>query len=118
MSRLPLGLPRLLEFAIKARRIGRPLGGHNVQAVIGAPDQKRRGLNEEVALWLDSGWWVTLRNQFAQAPDVAVELLGSVADDLAKLTARLTDARGQEAKTLSAELFARRFEAIGPDYWR
>jgi hypothetical protein len=63
-----------------ASRDGRPLGGNNVQAVLGAPDRKRFRLDRDVALWLPSGWWVSLRNQFAQAADVATKIVESVED--------------------------------------
>jgi hypothetical protein len=37
---------------------------------------------------------VTLRNQFAQAPREATEILESVEDELSAITAKATDARG------------------------
>lgn len=51
------------------------LGGTSIEAVVGAPDQPRHGLDEDVEMWLDTGWWVTLRNQFALAPCVANEII-------------------------------------------
>jgi hypothetical protein len=109
---------RLLQFDMTVDRNGRPLGGHNVQVVVGAPDQERHRLDRDVALWLKSGWWVTLRNQFAQAPEVAVEILGSAAEELSGITAHLTTARGEQTEALTRELFASDFLATGPDYWR
>jgi|GEM_PF-4668975 hypothetical protein len=90
---------------------GRPLGGNNIQVVLGAEGERRTGLDEEVVLWLDSGWWVTLRNDFARAPDVARQIVGSIAGELSAITA---DPRGAEA----AVVFASTFEADGPDHWR
>src|SRR3954467_10423731 len=53
-------LPSLSELSLTVERAGAPLGGHNIQVVMGAPDRPRTGLNEQVLLWLPSGWWVTL----------------------------------------------------------
>jgi hypothetical protein len=108
----------LVGFNLTVEYEGKQLGGNNIQAVLGAPDQPRRGLDEEVALWLDSGWWVSLRNQFALAPCVAVEILSSVADGLSTITAQLTLARGPEGKELSDRLFATSLTGAGPAYWR
>jgi hypothetical protein len=108
---------RLLGFTLTAERRGKPLGGNNVQAVLGAPSQTRYRLDQDVALWLPSGWWVTLRNQFAAAPDIAKAILGSVADELGAATAHLTDAHGAEAYALTRGLFDRAFRLSGPDYW-
>lgn len=109
---------RLLNFMLTASRDGSPLGGNHVQAVLGAPDQTRFRLDEEVAIWLPSGWWVSLRNQFRQAPEVATEILSSVDDELAEATALLSAARGRRTEELSADLFGKVFRAEGPDYWR
>ena len=109
---------RLLNFLLVASRAGKPLGGHNVQAVLGAPDRPRYGLNEDVAIWLPSRWWVSLRNEFARAPDVAIEILTSVQDPLAEVTGQLSGARGERTEQLTEELFATVFQAAGPDYWR
>jgi hypothetical protein len=68
---------RLVRFDLTAEREGRPLGGHNVQLVVGEAGRPRYGLDDDVAMWLPSGWWVTLRNQFAQAPNVAVAVVRS-----------------------------------------
>ena len=109
---------RLLRFDLTVERSGKPLGGHNVQAVLGAPDQPRYRLDEDVAMWLASGWWVSLRNEFAHAPGVAVVILQSVAGELSALTAEATKARGADAQALSEKLFASTFDGTGPDYWR
>jgi hypothetical protein len=109
---------RLLNFRLVASRDGRPLGGNNMQAVLGAPDQPRNGLDEDVAMWLPSGWWVSLRNQFAAAPDVARQVLASVESELADVTAQLRDARGERTAQLTTALFATVFRAEGPDHWR
>jgi hypothetical protein len=48
---------RLLNFMLTASRDPRRLGGNNVQTVLGAAeDQTRHRLDEEVAVWLPSGW--------------------------------------------------------------
>lgn len=109
---------RLLNFTMTVEREGAPLGGNNIQLYLGAPDEKRHGLDEDVALWLASGWWVSLRNQFARAPDVATEIVGSVADSLTHLTTRAQNARGRETEAVTAEIFAMSLRAEGPDYWR
>jgi hypothetical protein len=109
---------RLLHFTLVASREGEPLGGNNVQARLGAPDQARYRLDRDVALWLRSGWWVSLRNQFAQVPEVATQILGSVHAELSEVTAALTTARGARTEELTHDLFARTFDAEGRDYWR
>ena len=109
---------RLLSFQLIANRAGKPLGGNNVQAVVGAPDQTRTALDEDIAMWLASGWWVTFRNQFADAPGVATEIVASAEDQLTELTAELHGARGARTEALTAELFDAVFPAEGPDYWR
>ncbi len=109
---------RLLSFTLRASREGKPLGGNNVQAVVGAPDRTRYRLDQDVAFWLPSGWWVSLRNQFAQAPDIATEIFKSVEDALSPLTEELTTARGARTEELTRELFATTFHAAGRDYWR
>jgi hypothetical protein len=109
---------RLLNFTLNAERDGGPLSGNSVQAVVGAPDQQRHRLNQDVAVWLRSGWWVNLRNQFAQAPDVATEILRSVERPLSQITAELEAARGARTQELTRDLFAATFDARGPDYWR
>src|SRR5580698_6491228 len=82
---------RLLRFDMTVTHDGTSLGGNNIQVVLGAPDQSRTGLDEDVVLWLDSGWWVTLRNEFARAPGVALRALESIAGELSAITA---DPRG------------------------
>lgn len=108
---------RLVHFDMTLEHHGKPLGGHNVQVVLGAPDRVRRGLDEEVALTLPSGWWVSLRNQFALAPCVALEILESASDRLAQITREATEATGEATHELSRKLFATVVEATGPDYW-
>jgi hypothetical protein len=109
---------RLLDFALVADREGGSLGGNNVQVVVGAPDNRRFGLDRAVAIWLPSGWWVTLRNHFARAPDAATEILDSVEEPLSEITGKLTAARGARAEDLTRELFGMTFDAQGPNYWR
>jgi hypothetical protein len=109
---------RLLRFTLVASRDGRPLGGNNAQAVLGAPDTARHRLDQVVVLWLPSGSWVSPRNQFAQAADIAAKILESVNDPLSELTAELTTARGARTEELTRDLFAMTFNATGPDYWR
>jgi hypothetical protein len=89
---------------------GKQLGGNNIQLVVGAPGQTRVGLDEDVVLWLDSGWWVTFRNEFARAPDVAQRILGSAADPLSAIT---SDPRGADASILGSTVI----EASGPSHW-
>lgn len=108
---------QLVHFDMTVERDGQQLGGHNVQVVVGAPGRPRYGLDRDVALTLDSGWWVTLRNQFADAPCVALEILESVRRDLSEITAEATEAYFGEADAVTKELFARVFSATGPDYW-
>jgi hypothetical protein len=109
---------RLVGFDLCVQRAGAELGGHNVQIVIGAPDEPRRGLSQEVAMILDSGWWVSLRNQFAQAPSVAVEIIRSAEANLDQATASILAASGVEEERLIEQLFETTFPASGPDYWR
>jgi len=59
-----------------------------------------------------------LRNEFARAPDVALQIVGSIEGPLSSLTARATAARGVDAEALTAELFAATLRATGPDHWR
>jgi hypothetical protein len=56
---------RLLSFDMTAECHGTQLAGNNIQVVLGAPDQLRVGLEEDVVMWLASHWWVVLRNKFA-----------------------------------------------------
>lgn len=110
---------RLLNFTLVASRGEKPLGGNNVQAKLRAPDQPPELRHPNVDdMWLRSGWSVSFRNQFAQAPDVATEILRSVEAQLAELTAELTTARGARTEELTRELFATEFLARGRHYWR
>lgn len=90
---------------------GRRLGGNNIQVVVGAPGQPRIGLDEDVILWLDSGWWVALRNEFARVPNVAHRILESAAEALSAIT---SDPRGADASILGSTVI----EAAGPSHWR
>ena len=108
---------RLLKFNLTVEYRGKQLGGNNIQAVVGAPDKRRFGLDQDVAMWLSSGWWVTLRNHFARAPDVALPILASIDIPLSAVTAAASDARGASTDELTRDLFATIFEATGPDYW-
>ena len=101
---------RLLRFDMTVSYDGTPLGGNNIQVVLGAPGESRVGLDEDVVLWLESGWWVTMRNEFARAPDAARRVLESVADDLSAITA---DPRGAEAPVV----FQSTFQGSGPSHW-
>ncbi len=105
----------LVEFSMTAECHARLLGCHNIQVVVGAPNQPQRGLNEDVLMWLDSGWWITLRNQFDQAPDTALNVIRSVEAELSAMTAEIT-AAGEDGPVVR-KLFATEFEATGPDYW-
>lgn len=109
---------RLWYFTMTAERAAKRLGGNSVQVVIGAPDMPRSGRNETVALWLDSGWWISLRNQFAQAPEVAVIILRSVSDDLSAATAEATNTRGKQASEVELTVSSLLLDATGHDRWR
>jgi hypothetical protein len=109
---------RLLGFDLTVEHRGNALGGNNIQAVVGAPFVKRYGLDRDVALWLGSGWWVSLRNQFASAPDVATAVLRAIADQLEGITSRATETEGLDAYAVTQELFKTEFRASGPDHWR
>jgi hypothetical protein len=90
---------------------GKPLGGNNIQLTVGAPGQTPVGLDEDMILCLDSGWWVALRNEFARAPDVASRILESAADALSAIT---SDPRGADAAILGSTVIG----AAGPSHWR
>lgn len=77
----------------------------------------RRGLDEDVVLTLKTGWWVSLRNQFALAPCVAIEILGTVAGRLEAITAEATEASADATKQLYERLSVSSLEASGPAYW-
>ena len=89
---------------------GTPLWGNNIQVVLGAPGESRTGLDEDVVLWFDSGWRVTLRNEFARVPGVALRVLESIARELSAITA---DPRGADAKVVLGTTF----QGTGPRYW-
>jgi hypothetical protein len=108
---------RLLRFDLTVERDGKRLGGNNIQAVVGAADEPRPGLDSDVCIWLESGWWVSLRNHFAAAPEVAAAILASVADSLSALTAEATEARGKDAEAVTKKVFSAAFTAVGPDHW-
>jgi len=86
---------RFAGFDITVARGGRALGGHNVQAAFGSADSSDPRYN--VALTLGSGWWVTLRNQLAQAPEVAAAILHSAQAGLELVTAEANTVEGAEA---------------------
>lgn len=109
---------RILRFDMTVEHGGKKLGGNNVQLVVGAPDRVRRGLDEDVAMWRSSGWWVALRNQFSFAPCVAMEVLNSIANELSSITSEANEARGPDAAEVSERLFATTFTGEGPGYWR
>lgn len=107
----------LIGFNLTVEYDGKRLGGTNIQAVLGAPEQPRQGLNEEAAVWLESGWWVALRNQFALAPCEATEILESVADELSAITTEANRARGSQCDELWKKLVGMAFVGEGPAYW-
>ena len=109
---------RLFEFTLVARRDDKPLGGNNVQAKLRAPDRPPEQGDQDVDMQLTSGWWVSFRNQFAQAPDVATEILNSIEDALSQVTGELTTARGARTEELTRQLLTTTFHAKGRDYWR
>lgn len=108
---------RIVHLDMTVEHDGKPLGGHNVQIVLGAADEVRRGLDEDVALTLSTGWWVSLRNQFAVAPCVAMDILGAASDELEAITAAATEASGDAATRLYERLSTSSLNARGPDYW-
>jgi hypothetical protein len=110
--------PVLSEVSLTVERDGVPLGGNNVQVILGAPDQPRSGLNEDVLLWLEPGWWVTVRNQFAAAPTVAAAILASAAQDLSRLTEYVGGGEGGESTGFWELVVCTTIAARGPDYWR
>ena len=110
--------PSLSEVSMTVEHAGAPLGGHNIQVVLGAPDKPRRGLDDRVLLWLASGWWVTVRNQFADATGVAATILESAADGLSDLTALAAGGAPRDGTAFWEEVVATAIEARGPNYWR
>jgi len=106
-------------FTLTASHDGVALGGHNVQAHVHAPGHKP-GPNDDANrpdLKLASGWGVWFRNQFAQAPDVAARIVGSVEPELSRVTAELGSATAAQTTELSERLFAMELHATGPNYW-
>ena len=108
---------RILQFDMTVEYAGNKLGGNNIQLVVGAPDRAGSLDEGEVALWLSSGWWVTLRNQFSIAPGVAIEVVNSIADQLSSITAEANVARGSDAAAVTKRLFSTTFGGEGPAYW-
>lgn len=108
---------RLWTVTLRAQGPNEELISHNLQVKLGAPDLSRGRADASVAVWLASGWWVTLRHEFAAAPTTAAAIVASAATELSEFTARATDARGEEAGALAVELEERRFEAVGPPVW-
>jgi hypothetical protein len=90
---------------------------HNLQVKLAAPDLSRGRADADVVVWLASGWWVTLRHEFAAAPMTGAAIVASTAEELSEFTARATDARGDDASALAVELEGRQFEAVGPGVW-
>jgi hypothetical protein len=110
---------RMTGFTLRASRDGVALGGHNIQAHVHAPGRKPGPYDDPDCpdLTLASGWGVWFRNQFAQAPDVAAQVIGSVEAELSEVTLELGRASAAESTRLSERLFAMEFHAAGPDYW-
>lgn len=106
---------RLWSVTLRAEGPDGRLISHKMQVKLGAPDLARGRADERVALWLASGWWTTLRHEFEAAPQTTAAILSSAADALSEFTARVTNARGEEATRLAAEWEGRRFVAAGPD---
>ena len=108
---------RLWALALSAQGPdGRP-SSHDLQVKIGAPDLSRGRSDEDVVLWLQSGWWITLRHEFAAAPRTAAAIVTSAADELSIFTAKAADARGEAAAALQVEWEQQRFAAVGPAVW-
>ncbi len=61
---------------------------------------------------------VSLRNEFAAVPDVAIGVLRAVADELEAITSRATESEGSEAYAVTQELFETELRATAPDHWR
>jgi hypothetical protein len=110
---------RMTGFTLTVRRDGVALGGHNIQAHVHAPGHKPGPYDDadRPDLTLASGWGVWFRNQFAQAPDVAARIIGSIEAELSQVTAELARAGAAESTELSERLFANELHATGPDYW-
>ena len=108
---------RMVECTLVALRGETPLGGHNIQAHVGS-STRYHGPPADVDMWLSSGWWVTLRNQFAQAPQVGAQILGSAEDELSRITGELETMRGPAMADAKDRLCTMTFHARGPDYSR
>jgi len=108
---------RMVSFTLVVLRDGKPLGGHNVQAhVTAATGDGARPVDVDV--WLSSGWRVSFRNQFAQAPGVASRIIASVEAELSEITGALETARGADMVAVKDRLWATTFHARGSDFWR
>jgi hypothetical protein len=110
-------IARMVGFTLVALRNGQPLGGHNVHAHVRSATWGK-GRPGDANVCLASGWLVTFRNQFAQAPDVADKIIASTSDELSAVTEELEHARGVEMIAVKDRLWAMTFQADGPDYWR
>jgi hypothetical protein len=108
---------RLWVLTLRAQGPDGRLISHNLQVKIGAADLSRGRADANVVLWLESGWWVTLRHEFAAAPRTATAIVASAAAELSNFTARATDARGDEASRLQVEWQEQRFDAVGRASW-
>ena len=105
---------RLWTLTLRAQAPDGRLISHNLQIKLGAPDLARERVDAPVVLWLPSGWWVTLRDEFAAAPTTAKEIVASASEELSDFTSRATSARGEDAGALQLEWEQRQFEAVGP----
>jgi hypothetical protein len=110
---------RMTGFTLTVRRDGVALGGHNIQAHVHAPGHKPGAYDDADCpdLRLASGWGVWFRNQFAQAPDIAARIVGSIEAELSQVTVELAGASAAQSTELSERLFAIELHATGPDYW-
>lgn len=108
---------RLWSLTLQVQGPDGRLISHNMQVKLGAPDLPREQADAQVALWLKSGWWVTLRHEFAASPKAATGIVASAADQLSAFTAQTTGARGDDASALQVEWEERRFAATGPAVW-
>jgi hypothetical protein len=108
---------RLWSVTLRAQGPNGQLISHNAQVKLGAPDLSRNRADADVVVWLPSGWWVTLRHEFAAAPKTATAIVASAAEEFSEFTTRVTDARGHEASELAIELEEREFRAVGPAVW-
>jgi hypothetical protein len=108
---------RLWTVTLRVQGPDEQLISHNLQVKLGAPDLSRGRADADVVLRLASGWWVTLRHEFAAAPRTGAKIVASAANELSEFTARATDACGEEASALAVDLEQRQFEAVGPSTW-